>query len=649
MGVLQDFRSLFRCREDVFARGVPTGKDKFGYPPFRDDKGNDIPLTDEYLQKHFSGEMQIGVYPLFDENMVQWAAMDFDGGDGNEDPLEKAIEQVRAFEKKGILSYVEISRSGNGAHVWVFLDKPIEAKKIRSVLHENLINAETYDRMFPNQDSANGGYGNLIALPYNGNGFRENKSVFINISDGKPVGATDFVKNVKRNKTSFIESLYEKLDHSSKPSQSYSNTGVRSTSKESLTGAIKVVTFCNWMKAARKRMPQQNQEPEFYALCCQFAQLAQGKQLAYEFGRLHPYSDDRIEQKFDQAVRQNKPHTCKTLREVYGYECTCDLDYGVTHCYELANKSFQELQSARKGEMKTWADISKNIIIRTKKLYKEGGNFGFAYGYDRLDDMTSLRDGQLTVIGARTSVGKTSFAIDITANLNNQGIPAYWASMEMSSEELGIKYLGRQAGVDSRRVMEANLDKEDWKKILYYQKANPHMPLYIDDETKDLDSLIDIFAERIYTHGKGVIFIDYIEMIKTYPGESMTQLTSRASLELKAMSRVLDVPVIALSNFNRKAEEDQLEGVEPMDSWLRNSGLLEQTADVIVYLLGKKGKGLLKRIAHIQKERFTGMAGEQCILWFDQARSRFLTAKPNEADGKIIINKEMPQSNLDLL
>lgn len=648
MSFVEDFMDLFQCRESAFAQGVPMPgkKDKFFYPPKRDQMGDDVPLTDEWILKHLNGEIQMGIYPLIDDKYTRWVAMDFDGDEGGESALEKAIEQSNALAQVGIASYVEISRSGNGAHVWVFVDGLIEAKTIRAVLHKFLIDAETYDRMFPNQDSANGEYGNLIALPLNGAGFKEGKSVFIDVATKDPIKPREFIATVVKNRVAWIEKLYEEYKHELE--ETASTVGER-TNRESLTGGVKVVTFCNWMKAARARMHQQNQEPEFYALCCQFAQLANGEQLAYEFGKLHPYSDERIDQKFRQALDQNKPHTCKTLREVHGYECTCDIDYGVNHCYELANLSFTQLMSARKGEMKSWNSLSEQIIAKTKQRYKEGGNLGYAYGYDRLDDMTSLRDGDLVVIGARTSIGKTSFAIDITANLTEGMIPVYWGSMEMTAEQLGMKYLGRRAEVDSRAIMEANLDREDWKKLLYFQRDNPNIPLYIDEETRDIDKMIDIFAEMIYKHGKGVIVLDYLEMFQPKPGENMNQLTARISLESKGMAKVLEVPVILLSNFNRKAEEEQLEGSTPADGWLRNSGLLEQTADVILYLLGSRGKGLIKRTVHIQKERFTGMAFEQCILWFDQARSRFLSKRPNEAeDGRIIINKEA-STNLDLL
>jgi len=524
----------------------------------------------------------------------------------------------------------------------------MEAHKIRGLAKSMLIDAETYDRMFPNQDHAVEGYGNLIALPYYGEAYKNGNSCFID-AENRPIRPDVFLESVVRNRTAFIEMLYaEKVKVKTTLGDSLKFTKDRP--RKSLSGAIKVVSFCKWMKAARDRMQNQGQEPEFYALCCQFAQLEEGERLAYEYGRLHPYSDERIRKKFEQAKEVNRPHTCKTLREEYGYECTCDLDYGVTYCYELANLSFKDLMSAKKGKVHSFAEFSQEILARVKKSYKEGSNNGFPFGYDRLDDLTSLRPGNLIVIAARTGIGKTSFSVDLSRRLTNISIPTYWASMEMSRDEVGMKYLGCQTGIDSRNIMEGNLNWREWKKLLKFQKEHKDLPLFVDDQTKAIDQMIDVFADAIARNGKGVIFIDYIEMIAPLKGESMQQLTARAALELKGMARILDVPVIAMSNFNRKAEQDLQDGSDPMDSWLRNSGLLEQTADVIIYLLGKKGKGVLKRQIFIQKERFTGMENESVFLFFDKATSRFLNHNPRTEDTKIVINAPAKEAhNLDLI
>jgi replicative DNA helicase len=231
-------------------------------------------------------------------------------------------------------------------------------------------------------------------------------------------------------------------------------------------------------------------------------------------------------------------------------------------------------------------------------------------------------------LGARSKTGKTSFAIDLSANLNLSGIPVYWASIEMMKEELGQKYLARLSEVPINDIRKGELDYYEWRKVLSTHKKFCDMPLYVDDETSDLDRLVDILGGLVAKHGPGLVILDYIELVSKLSGESDFGLTGRVVVELKALAKILKVPIMALSNFNRKAEQDIVEDADPMDGWLRNNGLVEQTADVILYIIGNQGEGILERRMVLQKERHSGTSGKEFTLWYDGSISRFYSQPP---------------------
>ncbi|TSC67597.1 MAG: hypothetical protein G01um101466_677 [Parcubacteria group bacterium Gr01-1014_66] len=189
---IQLFMSLFRGREDVFARRWEKwDKSIAGYAPvYADqDKENFQPLTTEWIEKHLLGSSTLGIYPLLKDNTCHLVAVDFDG-DGWKKSILNFAEICR---KHKVPIAIERSRSGNGAHAWCFFNEPYSAAKARKIFLSLLREAkiideydrdESYDRLFPSQDFLSGkGLGNLIALPLQGIPRRGGNSVFVNIEN----------------------------------------------------------------------------------------------------------------------------------------------------------------------------------------------------------------------------------------------------------------------------------------------------------------------------------------------------------------------------------------------------------------------------------------------------------------------------------
>ena len=210
------FKSLFIGREDVFALRWSNAKSgKSGYSPVCENKWQSgkcdmkkyscadclfklpVRLSDQYIFNHLAGRDSacrdvIGLYPLMEGDLCQFLALDFDSHDKTVPFQWKSdiLAVKKVCNEYSIPSYMEISRSGNGAHLWIFFSEKVPAKQARN-LGTNLLKAamkqnhsisfESFDRMFPNQDEMpKGGYGNLIALPLQGNSVKQGHSVFVN-------------------------------------------------------------------------------------------------------------------------------------------------------------------------------------------------------------------------------------------------------------------------------------------------------------------------------------------------------------------------------------------------------------------------------------------------------------------------------------
>ncbi|MDR0578506.1 MAG: replicative DNA helicase [Candidatus Accumulibacter sp.] len=214
---------------------------------------------------------------------------------------------------------------------------------------------------------------------------------------------------------------------------------------------------------------------------------------------------------------------------------------------------------------------------------------GVPTGYHDLDARTSgLQPGDLLVVAGRPSMGKTSFALNIGEYVAIEiGLPVAVFSMEMGGTQLAMRMLSSVGRLDAHRVRTGRLNDDEWERLSYALGKMHEAPLYID-ETAALNP-IDLRARARRLHrqcGKlGLIIIDYLQLMSSgNPGGGENRATeiSEISRSLKALAKELNVPVMALSQLNRSLE--QRPNKRPIMSDLRESGAIEQDADVIVFI-----------------------------------------------------------------
>jgi len=212
---------------------------------------------------------------------------------------------------------------------------------------------------------------------------------------------------------------------------------------------------------------------------------------------------------------------------------------------------------------------------------------GVPTGYTRIDQMTSgLQSGDLIIIAARPSMGKTALALNIAEHVAvDNGLPVAIFSMEMSSTQLAMRMLGSIARVDQHKMRTGKLNDKEWGDLSDAMAKLHETPLFIDEGGALTALEVRARARRLKRQYSklGLIVIDYLQlMAASSQGENRATEISEISRSLKAMAKELDVPVVALSQLNRAV--DQRPDRRPVMSDLRESGAIEQDADVIMFI-----------------------------------------------------------------
>ena len=273
-------------------------------------------------------------------------------------------------------------------------------------------------------------------------------------------------------------------------------------------------------------------------------------------------------------------------------------DVSISDIIAKTEKSMLDISNQNAGTgFRNVADIlDTHMQIVETRSQTDGFVTGLSTGFVGLDKITTgLHEGNLIILAARPAMGKTALALNIAKYVaTKERKPAVIFSLEMGAEELIERMLASEGMVEGYHLKTGNLSVEEWSRLVHAQGNLYDAPIFVDDTAGLRISEIRSKARKLAQEmgGLGVIIIDYLQLITGSKGENRQQVVSEISRELKILAKDLKVPVIALSQLSRAVEQRQ--DKRPMLADLRESGSIEQDADIVAFLY---------RDAYYQKEQ----------------------------------------------
>ncbi|MBR5520682.1 MAG: replicative DNA helicase [Oscillospiraceae bacterium] len=284
----------------------------------------------------------------------------------------------------------------------------------------------------------------------------------------------------------------------------------------------------------------------------------------------------------------------------------------------LLESAEQKIYALRQGKdtqsLKHISDAAAKTFDRLRKMSgKDKEKYqGIPTGFRFLDDkLGKMGRSDLVVLAARPGMGKTSFALNIATNVaSQQKLPVAIFSLEMSSEQLHERILSSQAGISSHDLRTGDIQPVQWDMISNAIGQIAEYPIYTDDTpnitVSDMKAKIRRINQNPETDNIGVVIVDYIQLMSTGKrSDNRVQEISEITRNLKIMAKELDVPIIALSQLSRSAEKGSGRDGRPQLSDLRDSGSIEQDADVVLFLY---------RDAYYNKNEDADQTMAECII-----------------------------------
>ena len=256
---------------------------------------------------------------------------------------------------------------------------------------------------------------------------------------------------------------------------------------------------------------------------------------------------------------------------------------------EEAKRQFASLEGdVQNDDFRTLADVLRDYIDNLKERALQSGEItGLSTGFDAFDQKTAgLQKGNLIIIAARPAMGKTVFAINIAVNaarINKTNVAIF--NLEMGAEEVVGRILSSEGRIDFSKLKSGTLEDKDWQALKIATDSLSQVGVYLDDTSRKVSQIIAKCRALHRTQGLGLVVIDYLQLMEgsRQMGGNRQLEISEMSRSLKLLARELNIPVIAVAQLSRSVESR--EDKRPIMSDLRESGSIEQDADIVTFLL----------------------------------------------------------------
>jgi replicative DNA helicase len=260
----------------------------------------------------------------------------------------------------------------------------------------------------------------------------------------------------------------------------------------------------------------------------------------------------------------------------------------ISELLDFAEKRIMEIseKGPRRGEYRPISKLLTEAVDRIDALFRSQSSItGVSTGFLDLDEKTSgLQPSDLVIIAGRPSMGKTSLAMNIAENAAvGHKVPVAVFSMEMPGSQLAMRMMSSLGRINAHRMRTGKLDDDDWPRLTSAVTLLNEAPIFIDDSPGLMPLDLRARARRIKReHGLGMIIVDYLQLMQGGGEENRATEISAITRSLKGLAKELNVPVVALSQLNRSVESRN--DKRPVMSDLRESGAIEQDADVILFV-----------------------------------------------------------------